>query len=62
MGGAVGVVNSSQLEVQVEIVRTALIVRAAGERRTRREDEHKDDDNGMVCNGLKNFKKFKKVL
>ena len=54
-------VNSSQLEVQVEIVRTALIVRAAGEGRTWREDEHKDDDNGTICNGLKNFKKFKKV-
>ena len=57
MGGAVGVVNS---EVQVEIVRTALVFSAAGERR--REIEHKNGDNGMICNGLKNFKKFKKVL
>ena len=55
-----GVVNSSQPEMQVEIVRTALVFRAAGERR--REGEHKNGDNGMICNGLKNFKKFKKVL
>ena len=52
-----GVANSSQQEVQVEIVRTPLIFRAAG-KITRR----KNGDNGMMSNGLKNFKKFNKVL
>ena len=52
-----GVVNPSQQEVQVEIVRTPLIFRAAGEIIRR-----KNGDNGMMSNGLKNFKKFNKVL
>jgi hypothetical protein len=58
VGGAMVVANFSQQEVQVEIVRTPLIIRAAGERRRER---HKNGDNGMINDGVKNFKKFKKV-
>jgi hypothetical protein len=54
------VANFSQQEVQVEIVRTPLIIRAAGERRRR--NEYANGDNGMINDGVKNFKKFKKVL
>lgn len=57
MGGAKGVVNSSQPKVQVEIVRTMLVFRPAGERR-----RDTNGDNGLTYDGLKNFKKFKKVI
>ena len=57
VGGARGVSNSSQSEVQVEIVRTVLVFRPTGERR-----RDTNGDNGMTYNGLKNFKKFRKVL
>ena len=54
-----GVANSSQPEVQVEIVKTKLVFRSLSEKRRESESNY---ENGTTSNGLKNFKKFRKVI
>ena len=49
---------NSQPEVSVEIKKMRLVVREAGEGRRRRSE---DCDDCVIENGLKNFKKFRKV-
>lgn len=57
-GGEGGEVTSSQPDVRVEIVRVNLVVRKIGRGRREREGEETSEVTG---NGLKNFKKFRKV-
>ena len=56
-GGAMGVA-SSQSQVHVEIVTSKLVTRKIGEGRRERE---KGSVSEMTENGLKNFKRFRKV-